>query len=224
MNRSLDLGKAFIHLFEDPEWFTKSPVGGLLMLVPVLNFAVVGYEVRIGRNISRGNATPLLRWVELTGLFADGLGLNLARLLLTLPIFALIFAPLSLMLVAPFLPLVFLAEPSGTIDPEPFATVVVLIVVGVSLLSALTLLYSLGYSVVSPAITANYARLGTFAACFEVKEIFRFIRKYAGNYVLAWLVCSPAGYSPPSCCLSISSHVSAGSCSCRWAGWVASGL
>jgi hypothetical protein len=38
-----------------------------------------------------------------------------------------------------------------------------------------------------PAILAEYAQRGTFAACFDLAAIARFIRRDPGQYTLAWL-------------------------------------
>ncbi|MEK6575353.1 MAG: hypothetical protein AABZ58_13680, partial [Chloroflexota bacterium] len=53
MTASIDIGKAFTHLFEDADWLTKTAIGACLSLVPVLGFTVIGYELRVIRNVSR---------------------------------------------------------------------------------------------------------------------------------------------------------------------------
>jgi Protein of unknown function (DUF4013) len=39
-----------------------------------------------------------------------------------------------------------------------------------------------------PAIFLNFARKGTFAACFEFGEIWRIMSRNLGDYIVAWLI------------------------------------
>ncbi len=55
----MKIGEAFSFQFEDIQWPTKLGIGALISLVPILNFAVVGYEVGIVRNVAAGVQEPL---------------------------------------------------------------------------------------------------------------------------------------------------------------------
>jgi hypothetical protein len=90
VKNSVDLGKAFTHLFEDAEWITKMVIGSLIALVPILNFALVGYEVRVMRNVAKGEQHPMPSWNDFGDLFTEGMWLGLARIVYSLPVLVLI--------------------------------------------------------------------------------------------------------------------------------------
>ena len=58
----MDIGKAFSYVFDDERWVTKVLLGGLIMLVPILNFATFGYMLKTARNVAYGNPQPLPEW------------------------------------------------------------------------------------------------------------------------------------------------------------------
>jgi hypothetical protein len=60
-------------------------------------------------------------------------------------------------------------------------------------LSCLFVVYGLVLSVIFPAIYVNYAREGTFASCFKLREVFNLIGKNAGAFFTAWGVSLLAG-------------------------------
>jgi hypothetical protein len=53
-------------------------------------------------------------------------------------------------------------------------------------LTCLFILYGLALSVIFPAIYVEFAAKGTFASCFNFKNIFAQIRKNTGMYFTAW--------------------------------------
>ena len=56
----MNLGKAFSYQFEDKQWASKLGLGGLITLVPILNFAWYGYMVDLIRNVADGVAEPVV--------------------------------------------------------------------------------------------------------------------------------------------------------------------
>ena len=184
MENSIDIGKAFRHLFDDVEWKIKTLVGALLVIVPILNFVVIGYELKVIRNVSKGEQRPMPTWDDFGGLFADGLQLGLARIVYALP---------SLIFILPFffiflLPLFFVIVTGG--DSESMDRFFGL-TLGISFLIAfagfgLAILYGLLVGLLLPAITAHYVKRGTFASCFELWAIFNFIRRDVKTYLTVW--------------------------------------
>lgn len=75
---------------EDPEWLKKIGIGALVLLVPILNFAAIGFAMDTLRNIYHGRETPLPTWDELGTLFVRGLLTVLVQLVWMLPIFVLL--------------------------------------------------------------------------------------------------------------------------------------
>jgi len=48
--------------------------------------------------------------------------------------------------------------------------------------------YALLISFLIPAVFLNFARKGTFAACFEFGEIWRIMSRNLSDYIVAWLI------------------------------------
>jgi hypothetical protein len=76
----MDFGKALSYAFEDEDWFTKIGLGAVISLVPILNFAINGYMVRIIHSVAQGNPRPLPAWDELGDYFLKGLYVFVAQL------------------------------------------------------------------------------------------------------------------------------------------------
>jgi hypothetical protein len=53
----MDIARAF----QDPEWTERIGLGTVISIVPILNFASVGYEVEIARRVMRGESRPQLK-------------------------------------------------------------------------------------------------------------------------------------------------------------------
>ncbi len=184
MQQSVDVGKSFTHVFEDPEWATKAILGSLVMLVPVLNFTLAGYETRVARNVSKGEPHPMPSWDGFGDFFMEGLWLSLARIVYGLPV--LIFmAPLFLLFIIPILLAVIAGDSRDADRIMGMGLSIWFLVIACSFI--LAMLYSLLYGFITPAITANYVRHGTFASCFDLKEIFAFIRRNLNNYLMVWV-------------------------------------
>ncbi len=69
----MDIGKAFSYVFEDPEWLKKVGIGGLVSIVPIVNFAAIGYMLTTMKNVADGQAQPLPEWSDFGGFFMKGL-------------------------------------------------------------------------------------------------------------------------------------------------------
>lgn len=186
MTDSIDVGKAITHLFDDKDWISKSIIGGILALAPIIGFVIAGYEVRLARNVSRGEAQPMPAWDDFGQMFIDGLWLGLSRIILGFPAFLLFFVPFIGFYALIFAG-AFLEDSSNARNVEQALSVMI---PGGLLASAMCcgagILYSLSLGFVSPAVTANYARHGTFASCFNFSQIFRLIRRNPSNYLMVW--------------------------------------
>jgi Protein of unknown function (DUF4013) len=187
---ALDPYAAFRALPDDPDWRNKSLIGAVLSLVPVLNFAVIGYETRLARQVWHGEADPLPRLDDIGGLFTDGLWLALARIVLMLPVLALVTIP-ALGFV--FLPIVLAALASAADADRLYSTFFGVGLLGMGLSCGAAILLGLVLSFLYPAMTAAYVRQPTFAACFNFREIARFIRENTSPYLMAWLAQIGAG-------------------------------
>ena len=179
----MDIGKSFSYPFEDKQWVSKMGLGAVISLVPVLNFAMTGYMIQIVRNLMNDVQEPLPNWDDLGKKFMDGLMLVLAGLVYALPIIILSFLSFGVMAIPSIL--------SGSSDvSDAVAGVGSVVFAG---LTCLFVVYGLVLSVIFPAIYVNYAKEGTFASCFQLREIFNIIGRNAGAFFTAWGMSLVAG-------------------------------
>jgi hypothetical protein len=170
----MDYGKAFTYPFEDKEWVPKILIGGLLNLVPIVNLAVIGYALRIVKNVADGMERPLPNWDDFGDYFVKGLITFVAALVYALPVMILgglmgVFSALTGY------------DTSGSQQFSPF----VVCIWGLSCLSGL---YSLFLGLILPVAFGKYAISNEFGAFFRLGEIFRFIASNLGEYIIAWLL------------------------------------
>jgi len=175
----MDIQKPFTYQFEDPEWISKLGLGALIGLVPILNFAWIGYTVQIVRNVAAGEARPLPHWDDLEKKFTDGLLLGLANLIYMLPVILGFGIPWVLIVLGGLM--------SGNQDLRGFSDALAglggLFFVG---FFCFMILYTLAWSFIYPAILVLYARQRTFAACFNFREITQLISRNSGPYLTVW--------------------------------------
>jgi len=90
----MDIGKAFSFVFEDERWVSKVLLGGVLLLIPIVNFAVFGYMLKVAQNVAQGNPRPLPEWREFGDHFMRGLhwfAIQIVYQLPTIILYALFF-------------------------------------------------------------------------------------------------------------------------------------
>ncbi|HSD82416.1 MAG TPA: DUF4013 domain-containing protein [Anaerolineae bacterium] len=172
----MDVGKSIGYVFEDKKWTNKLLIGMLVSIVPIINFALLGWVSDIMRNVSRRQALPLPEWDDFGDKFVKGASLFGAALIYALPAL-LLFGPLV------FLP--FTHGDFGHTGRQAFTAMFV----GTTLtFMCFVALYGLLLSFLMPAIYLNFSRKGTFAACFEFGEIWRILSHNLGDYIVAWIV------------------------------------
>jgi hypothetical protein len=172
----MDVGKSVGYVFEDQKWTNKLLLGMLVSIVPIVNFALLGWVIDIMRNVSQRQPNPLPEWdnfgdkfIKGTILFVVGLIYSLPALLITCPLF-------------------FLPFTRGDFSREGQQALTGMFVGTTLLLTCAVAIYGLLISFLMPAIYLNFARKGTFAACFEFGEIWRIMSKNLGDYIVAWLI------------------------------------
>ncbi len=182
----MKISESFSYQFEDNQWPTKLGLGALLSLVPILNFALAGYEVAIIRNVAAGDAEPLPHWDDLGQKFLDGLILWLAGLIYAAPIIILVCLPLGVLAASGALSQNSNTETLGR--PIAGAGIVLL-----ACFLAIMIAYSLLLSVIRPVILVIFSRDGTFASCFRLGEIVQLVSRQPANFATIWLVVIAAG-------------------------------
>ncbi len=180
---SVDFGRSFTFVTEDPDWIKKILIGGVFSLACAVLVGipfVLGYFSRTLRNVVAGEAQPMPEWDDLGGIFNEGLRLTAVYLLYTLGIFAVI-AALGCVAIAPVMVL-----SGGHRDvSEVFGVLGGLGLVG---LYGLVMLVSLALAIYLPAALARAAMRGTVADGFAWREILRFITANLGNYLITLVI------------------------------------
>jgi hypothetical protein len=170
----MDIGKSFTFMFDDEKWVEKLVIGALLALasiIPLVNLftglVLIGYTLRLIKNVAEGNETPLPAWDDWGGDWVKGLMAALAWGIYSIPIW--------------------LASGAGALfealAQSSDAAGVCSVAVG-----CLSVLWGLAMGVVLPAGVINYAVSGEFSSFFRFGDMFRLIGDNLGNYVVAILL------------------------------------
>lgn len=176
----MDVGKSFSYISEDDQWVKKLGIGALIGMIPILNFAAMGYQVQIARNVVQGEERPLPAWDEFGQIFMDGLRVVAAMMLYVLPLM-LIYGCLAGAVVAFSLSL-----DSGALDPaamtgETFPAVIIT-------MFSLSMLCLMPYSLILwglyPLFFIQIARRESVKACFDFREMIALLRSQPVDYLI----------------------------------------
>lgn len=183
---TLDFGRAFRFVFEDPDWIKKMLIGGLMAFLGIFLIGTlwaIGYWTRLIRRVAAGEERPLPEWDDLGGLLRDGwgaasvYGIHIVGLLL--PFLVAIF---GVILVGGGLAQITrgseeASEAFGALTGLGFMALYGLFLLGMAVLMAYL-----------PAALTRHALTGRFATGFELRENAAFIRRNLLNYALALVV------------------------------------
>ncbi|MBC8078099.1 MAG: DUF4013 domain-containing protein [Chloroflexales bacterium] len=174
----MDFGKAFGYVFEDERWISKILIGGLVMCVPIVNFAGVGYALKVAQNVAQGNPRPLPEWNEFGGHFMRGLYDTVIRLVYALPV----IIPIALV----YCVAIGLAISSGSSRTDEGAAAAF----GGVILCILPLAFILGLalSVLTFAALARYATTNSLSEAFRFRDVVATVRRNPGPWVVLLLV------------------------------------
>jgi uncharacterized protein DUF4013 len=181
---SIDLGRAFRFVPEDPDWIKKVLIGGVFMLLTGLVIGalfVAGYGVRLMRRTVAGDPRPMPEWDDLGDMAGDGLRALALYLAYALP---------ATVIPAAVMVAVVLAS-SGLSRSAPEGATDALGAVaamGVMGLYAVMAVIMLALSLYLPAAFARFVMLQRLGAGFEVAENVAFIKRNLGNYAMALLL------------------------------------
>jgi hypothetical protein len=177
----MDIGRSFTYMFEDQDWLKKILIGGVVNLIPIVNFAGTGYFIEALKNTAEGRELPLPEWGEdFGGKFMKGLMTGIAGFLYALPIMIVMGIIIGLT-----------AAIGAAVSDEDTATTVAAIcpMIGYCLMFVYMILLML----ILPAATVRYALTGQFGAFFRFGEIIALIKANIGGYIIALLVALVAG-------------------------------
>ena len=201
---SIDLGRAFRFVPEDPDWIKKILIGGLFTLLSGLlvgGVFVVGYAVRLIRRAAADDPRPLPEWDDLGGMFGLGLRGLAIYLVYVLPV-AIVPAAFAIVVAMAGAGLSGASHARG--GAEAFQALVAVGLMGVYAVMAILMLVLALYL---PAALARFAMLDRVSAGFEVRENLAFIRRNLGNYAMALLLYLLASFAAQLgvilCCVGI---------------------
>jgi hypothetical protein len=179
---SIDFGRTFTFVTEDPDWITKVLVGGLFTLLSAILVGipfVLGYWARMVKAVAAGQARPLPAWDDLGGIFSDGLRLLGVYLVYVLGL-ALVVGLVGGVAMIPLFAM-------GSIDGGEGAAAA-LGGIGILLFYAVVLVVSLAAMVYLPAALLRSVLRDSFAEGFAAREVVAFIQANLGNYALALVI------------------------------------
>ena len=174
----MDIGKAFTYIFDDEEWFKKLALGGLITIIPILNFAALGYLIEVMKNVRDNNERPLPDWGEGLGqFFMSGVMVVVGLLVYSLPaiIVACIFGVLSAIL------------GSAMENSNGDAAGMVFGLASICFFGVIFILALLPY-ILMPAGMVSYAETGQLNAMFKFGELIEFIKKNTSGYLVVLLL------------------------------------
>lgn len=170
----MDIGKGFTFIFDDEDWIKKLLIGAVVLLIPILSFAGFGYVLQLTKNVRDGEEKPLPEWDNLGEYFIEGLKLFVGLFLYFIPMFIVICG-----LLGSFLGIDVIVNRSEVQNIQFIALTCCfpfILLAGFFPLAAF------------PAMMANYADRGDFGAMFNFREIYEFIRRDLGSYILLLLL------------------------------------
>ncbi len=182
----MDIGRSFSYVFEDQNWLKKVLIGGIINLIPIVNFAATGYWLEQTRRVSNDQVLPLPEWDNFGGYFMKGLMAFVAGFVYSLPAI-LIYCCIA------FVPAM-LTGAGGSNgrggDTGPMAAIAgPLAICGACLL----LLYLVVLLVFVPALFIRYALTDQFGVLFQFGPAWQLINTNVGSYVTALVVFVIAG-------------------------------
>lgn len=189
---TLDFGRCFTFLTEDPAWLKKILIGGVFALLSAVLVGipfVFGYVGRTLKNVAAGAALPLPEWEDLGDLFGEGLRLAVVYLLHVLGALAVVAALGCLAL----LPAMAAGGLGGGRDVSD--AVGALSGLGLVAVYGVGLLLSLAVGLYLPAALVRAALRGSIADGFAWRENVAFIRANLGNYLLSLVVYLVAAFA-----------------------------
>ena len=182
---SLDFGRCFTFITDDPDWVKKVLIGGAFVLASFLlvgAFFVAGYWSRFVKAVAAGQPRPLPEWDDLGGIFSDGLrvvGLYFACWVGAFAVLLLLACPIGLV----FGGLASVSSSNGARE-----ALSALSGIGIFFVYGLFILLAFGMSLVFPAAATRVVLKDDLSAGFDYRAVFGFVRLNLGNYLLSLVV------------------------------------
>ena len=169
----MDIGKSIGFVFEDEKWIEKVLIGGLVSLIPLVgSFLIIGYIVKLVRNVRNGDPKPLPEWTEWGELLVDGFKLFVVYFLWSLP--------LIVILLFAIIPSAMMSNSDG--DASTFVGLFA------TCFGCISFLYWIVLTLVSPAILIRFAETGEIGDGLNFNAILTFSKGHIGEIILVVIV------------------------------------
>jgi hypothetical protein len=178
----MDIGKAFSFVFEDERWVSKVLLGGVLLFIPIVNFAVFGYMLKVAQNVAQGNPRPLPEWGEFGDHFMRGLYWFVIQVVYQLP---------TIILYVLFFCVI--AAAGGAADSQRSSGAGAIGALGLCLLPLIILLALLG-AFLGYVAAGRYVVTNTLSEAFKFSEVIAMARGNLGAWLMLLVVVILAGF------------------------------
>jgi len=165
----MDIGKSFTFIFDDEDWVKQFLIGSLISMIPILNFASLGYVVQLIRNVRDGYEHPLPQWENFSEHFMNGLKLFVGMLVYFIPAF---------LFICVFVIAMIGLEGMGTGNGEAL-----IVVLAICLSCGMFLLFIFPL-LLFPALFAQFAQTDEISSLFRFGEIMALISQNLANYLI----------------------------------------
>jgi hypothetical protein len=178
----MDIGKSFSYVFEDQQWLKKVLIGGIINLIPIVNFAATGYWLEETKRVYEGRELPLPEWDNFGGYFMKGLVTFVATLIYSLPA---ILVYCCAFLILPLVSGGTTTNGRSTGGSGPLQSIA-----GIAFACAgcLIALYVIALILFLPAAFVRYATTEQFGTFFQFGPAWQLIQTNIGGYVMAVVV------------------------------------
>lgn len=176
----MKFGDAFTYVFQDPDWFKKIIIPGLVgLLVPIIGqMVLLGWSLKATLNVIRNNPNPLPD-MDFGGDLGRGFKAWVVGLVYGIPMF--IF----------YLPIMILSIVAGESGEQSMA---VIVAIAGACFGFLMLLYGILMSLMLPAAYARVAVEDTIGAGLAFKEVFKMVKNNIVTYLLILVGSLAAGF------------------------------
>jgi len=155
----------------DSEWIKKILIGGILLIIPIINFIIGGYYIKTLRGSIEGKP-GLPEWDDWGDLFITGLMVAIIGLIYMLIPLIVLFVSIGGVITA-------------AISSGDFSVGSISAIVGGSLFSVVLMLIVF---LVLPMALSIYAKEDSIGAAFRIGEILSRIKSIPGDYIISIIV------------------------------------
>jgi hypothetical protein len=196
----MDIGKSFTYMFEDPNWMMKILIGGIVSMIPIVNFAGLGYGATALKNIAEGSQNPLPEWGNFGDHFMKGLYVFVGVLVYISPII-LVYCCMGILTTV-------LGGVGGSTTSGDAGGALAGIISLLSIcMSCLVFVLALAVAVMYPAAYTRFAMTNQLASFWDFRGNFDLIKSNASNYIIAiliaWVASFVAGFGVILCFIGV---------------------